>query len=179
MGKTDPGFEHGGKVAIVLGLGPLEDHLELGGQQVLQGGDLQHTVLGPVRLADPTEVDAAKKGNFDRLVISSGHQQGQGVAPILKCCRPLHERKNGPQVLAFQRLFRKKIEIDGKPVSQAQGDGGSPIEHKPESGGSAEFGPDKPLCGRQDVHAGYEKTAHANALFGRGGTWSGSARPNR
>ena len=61
-------IEQGGDVLVILGLGPLEHHLQLGGKQVSKGGGYEHAVVGDFRLSNSPEADGSEEGNLDQTV---------------------------------------------------------------------------------------------------------------
>lgn len=84
--RTRP--QQGGDVDAVLRLGPLQDGLKLGCEQVFAGGDPQHAIPGVVRLADTTGPRQAE----ERTLTSSSDRSScltrvrASERPLRSCC---------------------------------------------------------------------------------------------
>ena len=131
--KIDSSADHRGNVLIVFGLDPLQDHVQLGGHQIIERRNLQHPISRQLRLTHPPKRQRAKERDLHPLIVR-GARKGEGrqsIGGVLKDCGSMKKRKGFRQCGPIQRLVREKIEIDRSTVPESQRNRRPAVEHKP------------------------------------------------
>ena len=126
-------MNHGGHIAVVLGFGALQHHLDFGCHQIIKGRHQQDAIIGLFWFADAPKINAAKKRQFDaRLLHIARCERHPRIALILKRRGIGHKGKCCANGLSIKRPVRKKVKIHGFAVTQPQRNGSAAIQYEPQ-----------------------------------------------